>query len=225
MMGGMSGGMGGGDPWTQGFIAIGGTTAAGVGAMLQQSANQDAAKAQRRWSKMMYENRYRMTMQDMAAAGLNPILAARTGGFGVGGIPGVGIPPSANMGQAVAQGMSAGAQLGQTVTSARRLNKLVKLEADKLRFEQANLEEGAFRNRMEGMAADARRRLTDVETSLAATQLPSARAAARFDATRAGTTFRQIGRAGEHLGKALPGIGILVGPRGNVRARTRRGRK
>lgn len=62
-----------------------------AGAMFNQSSANKASKAahdeaqiNRLWQEQMYRTRYRLTMRDMRAAGLNPILAAN---IGVGNVP------------------------------------------------------------------------------------------------------------------------------------------
>src|SRR5258706_6954179 len=55
----------------------------------QANFNKHEAEKARNWQEMMSATAYQRQMGSMAAAGLNPILAA-TGGFGAGGVPGAG---------------------------------------------------------------------------------------------------------------------------------------
>lgn len=107
-----------------------GNAAIGIGSAIGQAAfNARQAKKNRKFQKHMYRNRYRYTVEDMKAAGINPILAAGSG-LGGGGSPS-GSAASMSMPNIAAPSTAAGLaskQKGlidaQTTTAAEQAAKL-----------------------------------------------------------------------------------------------------
>lgn len=108
------------------------------------------ARKQRDWQEKMYKRRFRYSMADMRAAGLNPILAAGMGLGGAGG-PGSGAAASAK-----AQSGSAGQVINQSALVAGQLEQLAAATS--------------------AQAADAE--LKRAQTKLARAQMPAAAARA-----------------------------------------------
>ena len=105
-------------------MAVGGVLGSAIGAAASlggSAASAGASKAlqedQQQFIKNMYRQRYQLQMEDMRKAGLNPILAYRTG---AGGMPSGGLANAGDIGASVAKGIGAGAQ-------AARVNAETKL--------------------------------------------------------------------------------------------------
>lgn len=101
---------------------IGGAFGASSAALGRKFAREEAAK-QRDWQQEMYSRRYRRTMADMKAAGLNPILAYKQGTGG-------GVPSGAyaqaqqgQEGQTAARGASAGIEAAIGLATANKLKQ------------------------------------------------------------------------------------------------------
>lgn len=121
-----------------GSAIIGGLFSA-WGASRQNKAAKSAAERQMAFQREMYGSRYQMTMADMRKAGLNPILAYKTG---VGGSPGGSSYSPVNIGADGATGMQ------NAITSAlaaRRQNQ----ELKNMRAQQKLLEEQKRRVRQQ----------------------------------------------------------------------------
>lgn len=95
------------------------------------------------WARKMYRHRYRMTMRDMAEAGLNPILAGEVGG---------GSTPSVGM----AQNAMAGAGARAVSSAGSLLRAVVDAKATKAQTNAIIQGEAESRARTEGYYADAR---------------------------------------------------------------------
>lgn len=82
-------------PWLASAAPVISTAISGIfgrsNAKQQQGAAMEAMGAQNMMNVENYKNRYQWTVEDMKAAGLNPILAA-SGGFSVGNAPTVSLP-------------------------------------------------------------------------------------------------------------------------------------
>jgi len=80
-------------PWiAAGAVGAAAVTAAGnyASAQQQQKETRAAMSWQSEWDRQMYQKRYQYTVEDMKAAGINPIMAA-SGGFSVGPHPSVSL--------------------------------------------------------------------------------------------------------------------------------------
>lgn len=118
-----------------GAAVIGGVFSA-VGASKQNKAAKKAAQRQMDFQREMYGSRYQMTMRDMKLAGLNPILAYKTG---VGSSPGGSTYSPTNVGAAGVQGAASGVSSAiaatrqkQELKNMREQQKLVKAQRDKV---------------------------------------------------------------------------------------------
>lgn len=102
----------------------------GGGFLAASSAKKLQDDAQR-WNRKMYAKRYQMTVKDMLAAGLNPILAAPGAGGGAGSVPGSpmadGIDPNIGS-RAVSSAMDV--YLGRTRALAERDALVAKAQRD-----------------------------------------------------------------------------------------------
>ena len=108
------------------LASIGGSIiSAGTSAWGQAAANREARAASRRqmdFQERMQRNRYRYTMQDMRAAGLNPILAYQQGG---GGAPSGASYTPGNIGGGAAQALSTGINSAINARYTRAQMKLI----------------------------------------------------------------------------------------------------
>lgn len=96
--------------------AIGGAVIGAVSDGLNTLASAMMAAKARKWAKKMYKHRYQYTMEDMRKAGLNPMLAMRTGVSG--GVPSAAFSAASNTG-AAQRGFAEGGKLGVQKTLAR----------------------------------------------------------------------------------------------------------
>ncbi len=150
------------------------------------------AKAARAWSKRRYAERYQVTVKDMRAAGINPILAASSG-LGGGGTPtaGQGAPFP---------------ELGKTISTARDAGskKMLKIEERRLlQSQNHNVNAQTVANRSLGLKHIADRRLADAV-------LPGALLQAEINESK-------WGRATAYADRALPAINTGLGALGVLR--------
>lgn len=106
-------------------ISAGGALAGGgissAGSLRQLRENRAAAREQMEFQYNMYRHRYRMTMNDMREAGLNPILAYSQG---PGSTPMGATWSAPNVGEGLGQGVAAAAEKGvSSALQARRLSQ------------------------------------------------------------------------------------------------------
>ncbi len=206
-----TGGGGGGDPLGDlfGFAELGIGLGAGFGSQeLANSTAQDFAKIQRRFAKKQYGTRYQITMNDLRAAGLNPLLAMN---------PGVaGSPLGAQTAAAGNPAGAAGASAGAAASAARASGVRARTEQKKVDARLAH--EVDLMDSQRGQADAARDRfrseqgLFDTRRDLLQQDLPAARLRANFD--RRHPEAVNYGRGVEHYGSAGP-IGSLMGPIGS----------
>ena len=124
-------------PWGE---IIGAAIGAGASLLGARSQNREARRAAERQiavQRYNYKHRYQWTMDDMRAAGLNPILAYQTG---VGGSPGGSTYSPVNVGAAATTGAMQGVN---SAAAARRAG----LERDNIRAD-------TVKKRSEGWTAD-----------------------------------------------------------------------
>lgn len=181
---------------------ITGAVLAGAGSLIQGLGSYKSAQKQMKFQREMSDTAIRRQMADMRAAGINPILAARTGGASTPGgsayqIPNIGqaavegYKGASSAGQMQAQTSLAGKQEGlveaQTVLSKEQARK-VTAEIDKLMPEQIyKIHSEAKLNNANARLADTREALTSLQRSLLALDE---------------TAFKQLSRE----------LGITVGP-------------
>jgi len=190
-------------------MALGGVVAGGVGGILggvvQGEYSKTAARSQRRFIERMRGTAYQATLADMRAAGLNPILAYKTGPTPVGSAA-MGVTP--DFGQAMASGVNTAVKAIKTGAEA----KAIKAGTAKTR-RQALTEE--FRGRIEadrfnasmGQAQvnkiNADTRFTNAASTLEEAKIPRAQALMRMDATQEGQFFNQGTTVMERATKAI----------------------
>lgn len=117
--------------------ALIGAAAGAIGSGIMGRSN---AKQQQQATREMYQNRYQWTMQDLAKAGLNPMLAMNQGAVSGGGSMAGATTPDG--GSAVAQGLAAGTQKALVASTAKQQASQADLNeslADKAKME-ANTE-------------------------------------------------------------------------------------
>lgn len=166
---------------------LGGALAIGATALSAAAARKEARK-QRDFVERMRATAYQVTMEDMRAAGLNPILAYRQGPTTAGG---VGITATPGYGTAAAAGAQAAA--GMTGAAA---SKSQAASAKELREQQQVTE------RQRGIALlyqarnqEAQTNLTNAQTVLTESRIPAAQATMKFDQSPTGQTAIKVHRA------------------------------
>ena len=128
-----------------GSIISGGTSAWG-----QAAANREARAASRRqmeFQERMQRNRYRYTMEDMRAAGLNPILAYQQGG---GGAPSGASYTPGNIGAGAAQALSTGINSAINARYTGQQMKLIKEQIKNTEQDTKHKLEQTYREAAEG---------------------------------------------------------------------------
>lgn len=130
-----------------------------------------------------YKHRYRWTMADMRAAGLNPILAGQVGG--------------GNTPQAVAADYSKSLGTAAQVASAGADMKLKKLQGENTRADTMLKHEQSF-NLASGT------NLNDANTALQRSQIPGAKTKAAFDDTVWGKRLRRFKRGTDAFNPLIP---------------------
>ena len=176
----------------------------GFSAFGQSRANRemrDAARDARQFSERMFRNRYRYTMADMKAAGLNPILAYQQGG----GAAPAGVSATAgNIFEGAAD------QLGKGVSSA--------LAATRMKHEIKLLKEQATATKAQGYYTDAQSAGQYLTNKLLQWQETNAKASA------AGATHylnMLKSPAGKYL-KGIEAIGRAINPGASAFSNLRR---
>ena len=104
------------------------------GAARQNREARAAAREQMAFQERMYRNRYQYQMADMAAAGLNPILAYQQGAPAG---PGGSSYTPANIGAAGVQGATAGVNSAVAAYQRSDQHKLIGAQIDKLKADTA----------------------------------------------------------------------------------------
>lgn len=118
-----------------GGAAVGGAFAAEEGAKARKFAKKEAKKGRKHQTKM-YSRRYRRTVADMRAAGLNPILAYKQGAGSAPGGAMASSPGIAKTGEAIAAGAGKGIEAVISLATAAKLKQETATSA----ATQANIE-------------------------------------------------------------------------------------
>ncbi|AXH76691.1 MAG: DNA pilot protein [Microviridae sp.] len=173
-----------------------GAVAGLVGGILQGQRAKKAASRQMAFQREMRATQYQTTMQDMKAAGLNPMLAYKQGGAGT---PGGSSYTPPNIGASTMQGAVGGAT---SAKMAKRLNtEVLQMQEDtKLKQDQGRTE------RYKQMQLEAQRNETYARTKILDEGLTTAKAAAaaakhadEFYQTPLGKRMRQIDLIGRSI--------------------------
>jgi len=114
--------------WMLPAAMIGSSLLGGLGGIRQESAGRSASARQMAFQERMRETQYQTAVEDMRAAGLNPMLAYQQGGAGT---PSGSTYQPQNIGAAAAQGLQQGASAyatsmagEQTEQNVRALKKI-----------------------------------------------------------------------------------------------------
>ncbi len=192
---------------------IGGIFSA-FGASQQNKAAKKAAEAQMNFQREMYGSRYQMTMKDMRAAGLNPILAYKQG---------VGSSPGGSSYSPVNVGAGAGAAAGQAVSSAiavRRQNQELKnMKQQNMLIEQQRLTEYT-KQTLNARAADElyqREKQYEQQIKIGLPAVTAAKIRDQYLHSGIGRGLHTIGQGRRDLGINFGGVGAIVKGRNQQR--------
>lgn len=181
-------------------VAIGLGVGSLVGGILRDRSQRKVAREQMEFQERMSSTAYQRAVQDMKAAGINPILAYAQGGASTPG----GAQP----------------QLEDVVTPAISSA----MQARRLKQELRNMRQLALKDQastqLSYMQRDremAQKRLLDVQRDLASLQIPAARNIANMERTQFGAKMPYV----ERVIRNMPGIGLIVGGHGKVGMRGR----
>ena len=187
--------------------AAAGALAAGAlgfgGGLLQNRASAKEAKKQRKWAEHMYRHRYRYTMEDLEAAGLNPAFAGALGG---GSVPSGASATQVNPLQQAATSAKALAIDRQQLKNMEAGEKKDDKQADLFKSQDIESEERAENIRKERELIDANiqatragAKRTDVERQLQETLMPSAKSMRDLDQTDLGELLRKLKRVRDSI--------------------------
>lgn len=187
-----------------------------VGGIVTAVEGDKQARKQRRFIERMRSTAYQATMQDMRLAGLNPILAYKTGPTPIGSAA-QGITP--DFGQALASGVNSAVKafkapsekkLAQAQTSKTRRQALREEFEGRLAADRFNAQQGQAQVDL----INANTRITNADATLQEAKIPRAQALMRMDATQEGQFFNQGTTVMERATKAIrQGGGMTRGRR------------
>lgn len=166
---------------------VGGVLGFGSQAWAQSFARGESSKA-RRFARWQMANRHQLQVQDLRAAGLNPILSAsQPGPMATPPIMAAGTAPTG-----MAGGLVESARAAMTMESeVERAHQ----EAARVGAEGAKAEEAVRMMREQERLISAQTEQTMVGTALQATGLAGAKAQETFDKTKLGNRLRMLNRA------------------------------
>lgn len=177
------GGGGGGDPGVGfGDIILSGGVQLGLSAYEQQGLK-DAASSQRTWQERMAGTAYQRSMLDMKLAGLNPILAYKTGGTPSGQGAMAGVP---NYSKSLSSAVTL-AKFKQELKNLRQGEKTSKMDMHKKEFEAKNQNTQAELNRV--LAAGAK-----ITNTINSNRVPGAKLQSEIDSSQYGRYLEYIKR-------------------------------
>jgi len=184
------------------IYGVGGVIGAGIAA----SESDKQARKQRRFIERMRKTAYQDTMEDMRKAGLNPILAYKTGPTPIGSAA-MGVTP--DFGQALASGVTAGTKAYKAGAEKRELktrSAKQKREAVKEEF-KGRIEADKFNARIgeaQVIKMQAETRDTNARAQLNEAKIPYAEALKRMDETKAGQYLNQATTGIRRATSAVP---------------------
>lgn len=168
--------------------ALGPATIAGglslAGSMMQASANKDTFKNQRRWEAKKMQNAHQWQVEDLRAAGLNPILSSTLGGARGGSIGGGQMPDIAT--NAVSTALQA-RRLTQDLKNAQEAEKNIKADTQLKNMQTNQASAQALLNRTRAYQSEqdrntglSQQKLNEVNELLAQLKLPEAEQIAKI---------------------------------------------
>ncbi len=168
------------------------------------------AAQQRRWVRRMRKTAYQDTMADMRKAGLNPILAYKTGPTPIGS---AAAGMSQDIGQAMASGVNAAVRAkkapseisrNRAETSKARFDALLKQFQGRIEADRFNAKIGDAQVRF----INAQARFTSAKDQMLRTELPRAEAVKRMDESPAGQFMNQ---STTQIRRATGAVGAILG--------------
>lgn len=175
--------------WPLAIAAMGSAALGGLGAADQASSARDNAREQRQWEQDMSNSAYQRQIVDMRAAGLNPILAAGTGG-GASTPSGATAPAYDRLSPAVSSAREA-SRAAAEIANVQEETKVKKTVEDVNKAQTQNLQ-------MDNQIKRATAKLAEL-------QVPGARNEAQIDNTWYGKTLRYADRLTGTLGDLING--------------------
>lgn len=189
------------------FAVAGGAAGGILGGVVSGEYGKTAARAQRRFIERMRSTAYQATMADMRAAGLNPILAYKTGPTPIGSAA-MGITP--DFGQALASGVNSAVSALKGTAERKQIKAKTSLTR-----RQALTEEFKGRTEADRFSAqvgqaqvnkiNADTRFTNAASTLEEAKIPRAEALMKMDMTKEGQFFNQGTTVMERATGALKG--------------------
>lgn len=179
------------------MVAIAGVLGAGITSGVSVSNARD----QRKWLQYMASTAYQRTMQDMRLAGLNPILAYKTGSTQVG--PGSAAAHTPDFGKALSEGVQAGAAFSAKAAQVDLMNAQTRTEATRQRLMTSQSQEAISKAHL----AHATERGQIFSAKHLEATLPAAAARQAVDESVLGKKLRQAERISEGLWDIVtPGV-------------------
>ncbi len=187
-----------------------------VGSLGAAGISAREAEKSRKWTRKMRRTAYQDTMQDLRDAGLNPILAYKTGPTPIGSAA-MGVTP--DFGQAMASGVNAAVKLYKAGAEKRKL----KYEGSRARGESAKAEyqarleaqrSSAAMGSAQAAHAQALARETTAKSKLLEAEIPRAEALKRMDESKAGQFLNQ---SSEAVRRSTGAVGAILGGGANMR--------
>ena len=210
-------------PWGALGAGLGQLAGSGLSAGLGWAAQEDAQD----FAKTLAKKQIRWRVNDLRAAGLNPILAATGGGFGGGASAGAPMMRPPDIGAGVGNALRAGKELQMFESEKKRVDE----QAQAAKYTSLNQRElGILHNarteveRINKEIAQYNARTANANAKMAEFNLPEARTRRDYYNSETGRTGQVMRHAAEDYGFSAATAKDLVNPfsRGKPRLRGRR---